>query len=108
MNKKTFKALQMTQTPEKTFQCQIVEHQLTDLPAQDVLIQVAHSSLNYKDALSATGHKGVTHKYLHTPGIHAAGTVAESSHPAFKPGDQVIVHGYDLGMNTAGGFAQYI
>lgn len=108
MNKKTFKALQIIKTPEKTFQRQIVERQITDLPAQDVLIQVVHSSLNYKDALSATGHQGVTRNYPHTPGIDAAGTVAESSHPAFKPGDQVIVHGYDLGMNTAGGFAEYI
>jgi putative YhdH/YhfP family quinone oxidoreductase len=108
MNKKTFQALQIIETPEKTFQRQIVERQITDLPAQDVLIQVIHSSLNYKDALSAIGHKGVTRKYPHTPGIDAAGIVAQSSHPAFKPGDQVIVHGYDLGMNTAGGFAEYI
>jgi len=108
MDKKTFKALQIIETPEKTFQRHIVERQITDLPAQDVLIQVAYSSLNYKDALSATGHKGVTRKYPHTPGIDAAGTVVESSAATFKPGDQVIVHGYDLGMNTVGGFAEYI
>ncbi len=78
------------------------------LPAGDVLIQVRFSALNYKDALSATGHRGVTRHYPHTPGVDAAGVVEESSDPAFRPGDQVIVHGYDLGMNTPGGFGQRI
>jgi len=69
---------------------------------------VKYSSLNYKDALSATGSKGVTKKYPHTPGIDAAGIVKESSGKAFREGDPVIVTGYDLGMNTSGGFGQYI
>ena len=67
-----------------------------------------YSSLNYKDALSATGNKGVTRNYPHTPGIDAAGMVAESSHLAFEEGDEVIVTGFDLGMNTSGGFGRYI
>jgi acrylyl-CoA reductase (NADPH) len=73
-----------------------------------VLINVKYSSLNYKDALSATGNKGVTRKYPHTPGIDAAGVVVESVSDDFKAGDHVIVTGYDLGMNTPGGFGQYI
>jgi acrylyl-CoA reductase (NADPH) len=79
-----------------------------DLPLGDVLIQVHYSSVNYKDALSVSGNKGVTKKYPHTPGIDAAGVVINSIHDDFKPGDAVIVTGYDLGMNTAGGFGQYI
>ncbi|MDP4239589.1 MAG: YhdH/YhfP family quinone oxidoreductase [Bacteroidota bacterium] len=79
-----------------------------DLAAGDVLVRVHYSSLNYKDALSATGNKGVTKKYPHTPGIDAAGIVEYSDSELFRTGDQVIVTGYDLGMNTAGGFGQYI
>jgi acrylyl-CoA reductase (NADPH) len=81
---------------------------LTDLPDNDVTIRVAYSSLNYKDALSATGNKGVTRNYPHTPGIDAAGVVTESKDARFKSGDEVIVTSYDLGMNTSGGFADYI
>ncbi len=79
-----------------------------DLVSGEVLIRVHYSSLNYKDALSATGNKGVTKKYPHTPGIDAAGVVVTSESAAFKAGDEVIVSGYDLGMNTPGGFAEYI
>jgi putative YhdH/YhfP family quinone oxidoreductase len=78
------------------------------LPTGDVLIRVHYSSLNYKDALSASGNIGVTKNYPHTPGIDAAGVVKNSTNPEFKNGDEVIVTGYDLGMNTAGGFGQYI
>jgi putative YhdH/YhfP family quinone oxidoreductase len=78
-----------------------------DLPDNEVLIRVSHSSLNYKDAMSASGNKGVTRNFPHTPGIDAAGeVVASSGQPAV--GTQVIVTGYDLGMNTPGGFGEYI
>lgn len=79
-----------------------------DLPAGELLIKVMYSSLNYKDALSARGHKGITRKYPFCPGIDAAGIIEESSSDKFKAGDSVIVTGYDLGMNTFGGFGQYI
>lgn len=79
-----------------------------NLPAGDVLVRVHYSSINYKDALSATGNKGVTKKYPHTPGIDVAGIVEFSENDQFNVGDEVIVTGYDLGMNTAGGFGQYI
>ena len=81
---------------------------MADLPAGEVLIRVKYSSLNYKDALSATCNKGVTRNYSHTPGIDAAGVVEESSHAAYEAGDAVIVTSYDLGMNTPGGFGQYV
>jgi acrylyl-CoA reductase (NADPH) len=90
------------------FERRLVEREVADLPAGDVLIDVRYSSLNYKDALSATGNPGVTRNFPHTPGIDAAGLVVESSDPAFQAGDEVIVIGFDLGMNTSGGFAQRI
>ena len=79
-----------------------------NLPSGDVLVRVHYSSINYKDALSATGNKGVTKSYPHTPGIDVAGVVEYSVDDKFRQGDEVIVTGYDLGMNTAGGFGQYI
>ena len=79
-----------------------------DLPDNDVLIKVSHSALNYKDALSASGNKGVTRNFPHTPGIDAAGEVVDSATGEPAVGSKVIVTGYDLGMNTAGGFGEYI
>lgn len=81
---------------------------LDQLPEGEVLVRVSHSSLNYKDALSASGNKGVTREYPHTPGVDAAGHVEFSNAAQFKAGDPVIVTGYDLGMNTDGGFGEYI
>ena len=86
----------------------IEERGTADLPPGEVLIRVHYSSLNYKDALSANGNTGITKHYPHTPGIDAAGVVAESSDPDFRAGEEVICTGYDLGMNTAGGMGQYI
>ncbi len=78
------------------------------LPEGDLLLKVHYSSLNYKDALSASGNKGVTRNYPHTPGIDAVGTVVKSDNHLFKTDEKVIVTSYDLGMNTDGGFAEYI
>lgn len=86
----------------------IEERRLVDLPAGEVLIRVAYSSLNYKDGLSATGNRGVTRRYPHTPGIDAAGVVVESSDPRFTPGEEVLACCYDVGMNSPGGFGQFI
>lgn len=106
MNKK-FKSLYITEE-EGSFKRNIVEREIDSLPEGEVLIKVKYSSLNYKDALSANGNKGVTRKYPHTPGIDASGIVESSSCDDFKVGDEVLVTGYDLGMNTSGGFSEYI
>lgn len=108
MSSQNYKALVVEESSTKGYVRSIVEKHIDDLPNGEVLIRVHYSSLNYKDALSATGNKGVTRKYPHTPGIDAAGVIEESTHADFKPGDNVIVTSYDLGMNTAGGFGQYI
>jgi alcohol dehydrogenase len=78
------------------------------LPDGDVTVRVEYSALNYKDALSATGNRGVTRTYPHTPGIDAAGTVLTSTDPRFAAGASVICTGYELGMSVAGGFGQLI
>jgi acrylyl-CoA reductase (NADPH) len=103
-----FKRLLITENLDGTFTNQIVESTAEDLPTNDLLIKVHYSSLNFKDALSATGNKGVTRTYPHTPGIDAAGEIISSNSSDFKPGDKVIVTGHDLGMNTSGGFSEYI
>src|ERR671918_2954681 len=103
-----FKAMVVSETAEKTFVREIKQKALSDLPAGELIVEVKYSSLNYKDALSAAGNKGVTRKYPHTPGIDAAGVVVDSTTQSFAVGDQVIVTGFDLGVNTSGGFGQYI
>jgi putative YhdH/YhfP family quinone oxidoreductase len=104
----TFKALVVNETPDKGFVREVTKRHLRDLPDGEVLVRVHYSSLNYKDALSATGNKGVTRRYPHTPGVDAAGTVEESTTPDFAHGDEVIITGNDLGSNTDGGFADYV
>lgn len=103
-----FKAMVVSETAEKTFVRGIRERAFNDLPAGELIVEVKYSSLNYKDALSATGNKGVTRKFPHTPGIDAAGLVVDSTTKLFAVGDQVTVTGFDLGMNTSGGFSHYI
>ena len=96
---------------EKTdngFTQSVIERDVEALPEGEVLVDVAYSSLNYKDALSATGSPGVTRNYPHTPGIDASGRIAESSDSKFAVGDEVVVIGFDLGMNTPGGFGEKI
>ena len=78
------------------------------LPDHDILIKVRYSSLNYKDVLSWSGHKGVTRNYPHTPGVDAAGVIVESADDSLAEGDEVIVVGFDLGMNTPGGHGGWI
>ena len=103
----TYQALESVKTEEGNI-LSVVEKNIDELPDGDLLIKVSYSSLNYKDAMSASGMPGVTRNYPHTPGIDAVGEVDTSSNNNFKEGDKVIVTGYDLGMNTAGGFGQYI
>ena len=103
----SFQAIRIFEEDDK-FEQRIVERSTEDLPEGEVLIQVHYSSLNYKDALSASGNRGVTRNFPHTPGVDASGIVAASTDPDFKAGDSVIVTSYDLGMNTDGGFGEYI
>ena len=98
----------VSETIEKKFVREVTQKALSELPGGELIVEVKYSSLNYKDALSASGNKGVTRKYPHTPGIDAAGLVVDSTTKAFGAGEEVIVMGFDLGMNTSGGFGEYI
>lgn len=103
-----FSCMKVSESRTGQFTTDIETISTDELPKGEVLIRVHYSSLNYKDALSASGHKGITHVYPHTPGIDAAGVVESSTVKEWKEGDKVIVTGFDLGMNTHGGFSQYI
>ncbi|MDE0659368.1 MAG: YhdH/YhfP family quinone oxidoreductase [Gammaproteobacteria bacterium] len=103
-----FRAFRVDKTADRRYPRSVVERDVAELPDGELLIDVAYSSLNYKDALSATGNPGVTRNFPHTPGIDAAGTVLESASADFRPGTEVIVIGFDLGMNTSGGYGQRI
>ncbi len=103
-----FKALVVSETGDGGYQRAIRDRAVSELPEGEVLIRVRYSSLNYKDALSASGNRGVTRRYPHTPGIDAAGEVAASTSDRFRTGDAVLCCCYDLGMNRPGGFGQYI
>lgn len=104
----TYKAFEVREETEKNFVGAIVEKSALELAEGSVSIEVHYSSVNYKDALSASGSKAVTREYPHVPGIDAAGKVLASMDSNFAVGDEVIVTGYDLGMNTAGGFGQQV
>lgn len=104
---KLFRAI-VVEEKDNRFEITLKDRELDSLPSGDLLIRVLYSSINYKDALSCSGNRGVTRNYPHTPGIDAAGIVEESNCDEFKKGDEVIVIGFDLGMNTSGGFAEYI
>ncbi len=101
----TFKALLAEQKDGAT-QVAIREVNLADLPAGEVLVKVAYSSLNYKDGLAVTGQGKVIRKFPLAPGIDLAGTVVESSSPDYKAGDEVVLTGWGVGESHWGGFAQ--
>lgn len=78
----------------------------SSLPEGDVTVRVAWSTLNYKDALAITGKSPVVRKFPMVPGIDFAGTVEQSSHPAYKPGDKVVLNGWGVGEVHWGGLAE--
>ena len=102
---KTFQALVLDEKAGKTTTC-FRELAVDSLPEGEVLVLVAWSSLNYKDALAVTGRGKIVRRFPMVPGIDLAGTVEESSSPEFKRGDKIIVTGCGLGEDRWGGFSQ--
>ncbi|MGL4994341.1 MAG: YhdH/YhfP family quinone oxidoreductase [Bacteroidales bacterium] len=102
-----FKSLRVFEE-DGVFVLRVVDREFSDLPQGEVLIKVMYSGINYKDLLSSSGNKGVTRSYPHTPGIDASGVVVSDDTGRFQPNQPVVVMGYDLGMNTDGGFGGYI
>ncbi len=103
----TFKAYRVSETGGRV-SGSIVTRELEDLPPGEVLIRAEYSSVNYKDALAATGRGKIMRRMPLTGGIDVAGTVETSSDARFKAGDAVLVTGYDLGVGHDGGYARYV
>ncbi len=101
-----FNALVLEQEEGKTLAA-IKQLDMSDLPDEDVLIEVTYSSLNYKDGLAVTGTGKIVHSFPMVPGIDLAGVVKESRDPGFQPGDQVIMTGWSVGERYWGGYSQY-
>ena len=100
-----FKALMLEEKDGKvTSSIQDVDE--ARLPEGDVTVAVSHSTLNYKDGLILLGQGRLVRQYPHIPGVDFAGTVIESAHPAYKPGDAVILTGWRVGENRWGGYGE--
>lgn len=104
----TFQALWTSEMADGKFETSVHALPFSTLGEQDVRIRVSYSSLNYKDALSASGHRGITRDFPHIPGIDAAGTVVSDKRGIFRAGDQVLVTGFDQGMNSHGGLSEFV
>ncbi len=100
-----FKAV-LLQKPESGFSATVTDLDEAQLPEGDVLVHVSHSTLNYKDALAICNTSPVVRKWPMVAGIDGAGTVLESSHPAWKAGDAVVHNGWGVGETHWGCLAQ--
>lgn len=102
------KAFVVEKIADKEYSSDVREVSIPKCEENEVVIKVTYSSLNYKDALSSVGNPGVTRNFPHITGIDVAGEVFESTSTIFKEGERVLVTGYDMGMNTNGGHAEYV
>ena len=102
------KAFLVEKIGDKEFTADVKEVAIPKCDENEIVIKVTYSSLNYKDALSSVGNPGVTRNFPHITGIDVAGTVYESTSSIFKVGERVLVTGYDMGMNTNGGHAEFV
>jgi acrylyl-CoA reductase (NADPH) len=102
-----FKAYKLSETPDRKIRAEFVDCTLDDLDAGDVVVRVAYSDVNYKDALAATGKGKILRRPSCIGGIDLSGTVVSSSDPRFTKGDAVLAVGFDLGVAHHGGYAQY-
>jgi acrylyl-CoA reductase (NADPH) len=102
------KAYVVEKIEDKKFESGIKDIETPIIEENEVLIKVNYSSLNFKDALSSVGNPGVTRVFPHVTGIDVSGIIEESNSDEFRVGDRVLVTGYDMGMNTNGGHAQFV
>ena len=102
----TFRAFVVNKT-ENDFTARVQELTQADLPPGEVLIRVAYSSVNYKDALACIPDGKIVRSYPFVPGVDLSGVVVESYDTHFHEGDEVIVTSYDLGVSHYGGFSEY-
>lgn len=104
----SMRCLLVTKGDDGQLERQVTTRPLDQLPNGDVLVRVHYSSLNFKDALAATGHPGVVSQFPHIPGIDAAGVIEQSRSERFSPGQEVIVTSFDLGAGKWGAYAEFI
>ena len=102
------KAYVVEKIEDKKFESGIQDIEIPSIEENEVLIKVSYSSLNFKDALSSVGNPGVTRVFPHVTGIDVAGTIEKSNSDEFKVAEEVLVTGYDMGMNTNGGHAGFV
>ena len=102
------KAFVVEKIEDKKYITSVKEIAKPALTENEVLIKTSYSSLNYKDALSSVGNPGVTKVFPHVTGIDVSGVVVESKSNIFNAGDEVLITGYDLGMNTDGGHSEFV
>ena len=88
------------------FQARVAELSDNDLPEGDVTLEIAHSTVNYKDALALTDKSPIVRKWPMVAGIDGAGVVLASAHPSWKPGDRAILNGWGVGETHWGCLAQ--
>lgn len=101
-----FKAFRLTEA-DKKIRAEFVECALDDLDPGDVVVRVAYSDVNYKDALAATGKGRILRRASCIGGIDFSGTVVSSGDPRFAQGDAVLAVGFDLGVAHHGGYSEY-
>jgi len=101
-------AFVVNKTQEGKFVSGIEQLDIPTIGENEVLIKASYSSLNFKDALSSVGNPGVTRNFPHVTGIDVAGVIEQSNSSDFSEGDEVLVTGYDMGMNTDGGHQSYV
>src|SRR5256885_1493322 len=102
-----FKAFKLSETADKKMRTEFVECTLDDLDPGDVVVRVAYSDINYKDALAATGKGKILRRASCIGGIDFSGTVVSSGDSRFAKGDAVLGVGFDIGVAHHGGYAQY-
>ena len=108
MKPESFRCYLVRKTGKGTIEAGIEKRPLFELPAGEVLVRVALSSLNYKDAMAATGHPGVARRFPHVPGLDVVGEVVESNSDEYRPGQVVLVTSHELGVERWGGWAEYV
>ena len=107
MDENSFKAL-VVRKKNTSFTYNIEERKIKDLPNGELLIKVDYSNINFKDLMSCKGNPSITRKFPHTPGIDACGTVVSSTDSEFNPNDNVLIICKPMGLNSSGGFSEYI
>jgi len=104
----SFKAYKLSETPDKKIRAEFADYTLDQLDPGDVTVRVAYSSVNYKDALAATGKGRILRRPSCIGGIDFSGTVIESSNARFRKGDAVLtVSGEYVGVSHDGGYSPY-